>query len=283
MGFRRLPIVAAGNCCCLWVVGGGVIAAYLFQQNHSAPITPGDGALVGLFAGLIGAFVQFLVAIPVSILVGPMEREVLRRILEGAGSMPPQMRDAFDRYSTADRQFGGAGLMIVRRIFLLMIALCTSAPVFLDHRPARRDDLPQGDAARLRRRPALVERRAADSHRCVSADHFSPAQGCAAIAHAAPIEIVGQVSPGAGCHVHLVLGAAPGAFAQAAPVLLVGSAADAAGGGKLDERNSADLDTRSFTLTFAQPVAVRDLLLLLVRGTSLSVPIPALTGCSSAS
>ena len=122
-----LPIVAAGNCCCLWVVGGGVIAAYLFQQNHSAPITPGDGALVGLLAGLIGAFVQFLVAIPVSILVGPMEREMLRRILEGAGSMPPQMRDAFDRYSTGDRQFGGVGVMIVGRIFLLMIALCIGA------------------------------------------------------------------------------------------------------------------------------------------------------------
>jgi hypothetical protein len=123
-----LPIVAAGNaCCCLWVVSGGVIAAYLFQQNHSAPMTPADGALVGLLAGLIGAFVQFVVAIPVTILIGPMEREMLRRILEGAGSMPPQMRDAFDRYSTGNREFGGLGLMIAGRIFFLMMALCIGA------------------------------------------------------------------------------------------------------------------------------------------------------------
>ena len=48
-----LPLVAAGNlCCCLWVVSGGVVAAYLLQQNQSAPITPGDGALVGLLAGV---------------------------------------------------------------------------------------------------------------------------------------------------------------------------------------------------------------------------------------
>jgi MSHA biogenesis protein MshL len=49
---------------------------------------------------------------------------------------------------------------------------------------------------------------------------------------------------------------------------------------QLDERILAgDLDNRTFTLTFAQPVPVRDLLLLLVRGTSLSVvPDPSANG-----
>jgi type II secretory pathway component GspD/PulD (secretin) len=49
---------------------------------------------------------------------------------------------------------------------------------------------------------------------------------------------------------------------------------------QLDERGSAaDLDNRTFTLTFAQAVPVRDLLLLLVRGTNLSlIPDPAVTG-----
>ena len=49
---------------------------------------------------------------------------------------------------------------------------------------------------------------------------------------------------------------------------------------QLDERGmSAELDTRTFTMTFAQPVAIRDLLLLLVRGTSLSViPDPEISG-----
>ena len=49
---------------------------------------------------------------------------------------------------------------------------------------------------------------------------------------------------------------------------------------QLDERGpSADLDNRTFSLTFAQPVPVRDLLLLLVRGTNLSlIPDPAITG-----
>ena len=49
---------------------------------------------------------------------------------------------------------------------------------------------------------------------------------------------------------------------------------------QLDERVLAgDLDNRTFSLTFAQPVPVKDLLLLLVRGTNLSVvPDPAISG-----
>jgi MSHA biogenesis protein MshL len=49
---------------------------------------------------------------------------------------------------------------------------------------------------------------------------------------------------------------------------------------QLDERAlAADLDNKAFTLTFAQPVPIRDLLLLLVRGTTLSmIPDPDITG-----
>jgi MSHA biogenesis protein MshL len=49
---------------------------------------------------------------------------------------------------------------------------------------------------------------------------------------------------------------------------------------QIDDRlPAADLDNRTFTLTFGQPVAIRDLLLLLVRGTSLSmIPDPGISG-----
>ncbi len=49
---------------------------------------------------------------------------------------------------------------------------------------------------------------------------------------------------------------------------------------QLDERGlAADLDSHAFTLTFAQPVPIGELLLLLVRGTNLSmVPDPGITG-----
>jgi uncharacterized protein involved in cysteine biosynthesis len=101
-----LPLVNAFNvCCCGWVIVGGLVAAYVLQQNHPVAITPGDGALVGLLAGLIGAFVQVAVSIPINVIVGPWERALAERIADMAGTMPPEMRTWLDRYSRG----GGEG------------------------------------------------------------------------------------------------------------------------------------------------------------------------------
>jgi hypothetical protein len=114
-----LPIISAGNlCCCLWVISGGVVAAYLFQQNHAAPITPSDGALVGLLAGLVGAMVVFLLSIPIDLLVSPMEQAMVQRILDN-GAFPPEARDMLDRYGRGGPL--GAGFFIVRKIVGLMM------------------------------------------------------------------------------------------------------------------------------------------------------------------
>ena len=42
-----LPIINLANCCCLWIVGGGAIAAYLAQQQHPGPFGLTAGARVG--------------------------------------------------------------------------------------------------------------------------------------------------------------------------------------------------------------------------------------------
>ena len=95
-----LPLVGAANiCCCLWVVAGGVVAAYLLQQNQSTPITPGDGALVGLFAGLVGAVVASALSIPIALMMAPVQHAIAERILEMPGEMPPWIRDAIQRSS----------------------------------------------------------------------------------------------------------------------------------------------------------------------------------------
>jgi hypothetical protein len=118
-----LPFISAGNlCCCLWVIVGGMVAAYMLQQNQSAPITAGDGALVGLLAGLIGAVVQVVVSIPMTLLVGPMEREMMRRVMDMAGNMPPEMRDVMDRYGYGT---GGplAAWMVLGRLVVFVFML----------------------------------------------------------------------------------------------------------------------------------------------------------------
>jgi hypothetical protein len=88
-----LPVVQVGNlCCCLWVISGGVVAAAWLQQRQPTPITPGDGALVGVFAGLIGTVIYLLLSIPINALMAPYMR-VLAERLASTGNLPPQFRE----------------------------------------------------------------------------------------------------------------------------------------------------------------------------------------------
>ena len=88
-----LPLVNFLNaCCCLWVVSGGIIAAYLLQERDPTPIEVGDGALVGLLAGVVGALVNFVLSIPVTLLLAPVQRALMERFIE-RGNMPPEVRE----------------------------------------------------------------------------------------------------------------------------------------------------------------------------------------------
>ena len=89
-----LPLISAGNvCCCMWIVGGGLIAAYLLQQNYTTPIQAADGALVGFLAGLVGAVVFLVLSIPINILMGPLERALVDRLMETSAAFPSDFRE----------------------------------------------------------------------------------------------------------------------------------------------------------------------------------------------
>ena len=65
-------------CCCLWVIGGGMIAVYLMQQNHPYAVTAADGALVGLLAGMVGGIIGVLLSIPINMAMGPMIQPIIQ-------------------------------------------------------------------------------------------------------------------------------------------------------------------------------------------------------------
>ncbi len=87
-----LPIINFANCCCLWVIGGGVLATYLMQQNHPYPIAAADGALVGLLAGLVGGLLSTLLSIPIEMMIGPFQRQFMERILSSNPDIPEETR-----------------------------------------------------------------------------------------------------------------------------------------------------------------------------------------------
>ena len=116
-----LPLISGGNlCCCLWIVCGGAVAAYLLQQNQSAPIVPSDGALVGLLAGVVGAFVYLVVSIPINLLVEPLEQRIFQRLAETVNNMPPEFRE----YAT--RSTSG-GVRVAMAVFSFMFMLFLGA------------------------------------------------------------------------------------------------------------------------------------------------------------
>ena len=113
-----LPIVSAGNLfCCLWVVAGGVVVAYLMQQGHPEAITLQDGAVGGFLAGIVGAFVYTIVAVPVQLLMAPIQRRVAQGILDAAGDVPPELRDMMDSLSS------GGGATVISLVFMFFAML----------------------------------------------------------------------------------------------------------------------------------------------------------------
>jgi len=119
-----LPIINAANvCCCLWVIAGGLTAAYLLQQNQITPITPADGAIVGLLAGLAGALIHFVVSIPIDLVLAPFQRGFLENLRE---SMPPEAAAMLSRY-LEERESAGAAFLMVQRVIGLIFTLFIGA------------------------------------------------------------------------------------------------------------------------------------------------------------
>ena len=103
-----LPLVSAGNCCCcLWVVSGGVLAAYLRQQNLPVQISAAEGAIVGLLAGVIGGIAATILSIPMEMALGPLQQQFMERILSGNPDLPPEWRDMIERGAAS-----GAGVAL---------------------------------------------------------------------------------------------------------------------------------------------------------------------------
>ena len=57
-------------CCCIWTIGGGVLAAYLYIKSSPTPVTMGDGAMVGGLAGVVGAIIYLIIGLPIAIFFG---------------------------------------------------------------------------------------------------------------------------------------------------------------------------------------------------------------------
>lgn len=140
-----LPFVGAFNlCCCMWVVTGGMLSAYVLQANTPDPITAGDGAVVGLLAGIAGAFVYAIVSLPLNIMLGPMQRRAMSRLAEQIPNLPPEVRDAVGSVGSTEMAalgllMGFVTMLLVGGIFATVGGLLGS--VFFKKKPAPPADI----------------------------------------------------------------------------------------------------------------------------------------------
>ena len=107
-----IPFVSLGNvCCCLWIVLGGALAAYLLiKRSPVLPVTTGDGAMVGVLAGAVGAAVTLVIGVPLGLafhqsglamfegfvrsINDPTVREQMQQAIEQAKNQPMGARVA---------------------------------------------------------------------------------------------------------------------------------------------------------------------------------------------
>jgi hypothetical protein len=99
-----IPYLNLGNViCCMWIVGGGMLASYLYIKKSPQPVNVGEGAMIGAMAGVVGTLVALIVGVPLNILMSypeqrflvdlterfnPEQAEVYRERLEAVMSQP---------------------------------------------------------------------------------------------------------------------------------------------------------------------------------------------------
>ena len=110
-----LPFISC--CCCLWMFGGGLLSAYLQSQNQPASLTLSQGARVGLFAGVIGAFVMLLVSTALS----PLNVRFLE-LVGNAADMPPEVREMIETMKGSG--LDGDAFSIAGKVVSFVLTLC---------------------------------------------------------------------------------------------------------------------------------------------------------------
>jgi hypothetical protein len=116
-----LPIINLANCCCLWILGGGAIAAYLAQQQHPGPFGLMDGARVGFRAGIFGAVIWLFASTVVDLLVAPLQQSAADLMLRSATDIPPEVREWLEN-------IGNSASLPARMIIGFFFQLFIAAP-----------------------------------------------------------------------------------------------------------------------------------------------------------
>jgi hypothetical protein len=77
------------NClCCIWIIGGAMLAAFLLVKDSSDVLTAGDGAIVGILTGIIAAVVHSFIDIPLRPFIKGFFQNMMKWVAEYTEETP---------------------------------------------------------------------------------------------------------------------------------------------------------------------------------------------------
>jgi hypothetical protein len=53
-------------CCCIWGIGGGALAGFLYIKSSLIPVKVGEGAVIGVLTGIVGAVLYCIIGVPIA-------------------------------------------------------------------------------------------------------------------------------------------------------------------------------------------------------------------------
>ena len=90
-----IPFVNIVNvCCCFWAILGGALATYMYIKASPNPVKAGDGAVLGLLAGVVGALIYIVIGIPLGIVMGKTMIGLISGFMESVDPRQAEMMRA---------------------------------------------------------------------------------------------------------------------------------------------------------------------------------------------
>jgi len=136
-----IPVLNLANCaCCALVIGGGVLAAYLYckEQPPSTEAPYGDAFLLGILTGVIGALIGSIVSIPFQLLVGGLGAgESIQQALQQA-DLPPEVAELVSKFGSGELAFGAIvfGLLVSLVVYTIFATIGALIGTAIFHRKA---------------------------------------------------------------------------------------------------------------------------------------------------
>ncbi len=107
-----IPVLSCINgCLCLWagIWGGGILAAWIYQSNSQTGLTPGQGVMVGLVAGAVGAVLATIIGAVFSLIFTGFNSaaylDYLNQIPGASDAIPQASRDLIAQYASQAGSF----------------------------------------------------------------------------------------------------------------------------------------------------------------------------------